>query len=271
MVLLAFAATWRAWADAWSLVDVAGDNSHVLLAPLVIAWLAWARRGRLPYIRVSGRWLGPPIVAIGWAVGAAGLAGNVTAAFHLGSLMAVIGALVTAMGKGVVTRMVPVAFATLFLIPVPQLVRQWMAVPLQTTTALIADGVLDAVGVNSRVMGNTLVVNGKSVMIAEACNGMPMVFGLVLVTYAFVFAWPMRNGVRWALLLLAPFVTLACNVVRTVPLVWTYAHRSAELANWLHTWSGWLMLPVGFVVLLGVVRALRWFDVPVERYRLAAQ
>ena len=271
MSALAVLATWRAWADVYSLVDVNGDNSHVYLVPLVFAWLLWVRRGRIPHVRVTGRWAGPVLIALGWAVAAVGLGQNRAAAYHLGSLAVVVGAFVSVCGKGVLLRFMPVAFSLLFLIPIPQYFRQRLAAPLQTDTAAITDGLLDVLGVDSHVAGNTIVVNGKSVMIAEACNGMPMVFGLLLVTYAFAFAWPMRPWVRWMLLILSPVVTLACNVLRTTPLVWAYAERSRESADWLHAWSGWLMLPLAFLVLLGFVRALRWFDVSVDRFRLAAQ
>jgi exosortase len=273
-LLLAAVAVWatsRAWSDAWALADINGENSHVFLAPLVVVWLAWVRRARLPHVRVTGRWSGLALIIAGWIISANGVEQNFAAAFHLGSLLIVVGAFVSVCGKGAVLRFLPAAVALLFLIPVPQRVRQDLAIPLQTTTAWLTDGVLDAIGVDSQVAGNTLIVNGKSIMIAEACNGMPMVFGLMLVTYAFAFAWPMRNGVRWALLILSPLVTLGCNVLRTVPLVWTYANRSRETFEWLHTYSSWVMLPLAFVLLLGVVQALRWLEVPVERYRLAGQ
>ncbi len=271
MAALGSWATWRAWVDAWSLADINGENSHVFLAPFVVLWLFWVRRGRLPHVRVTGRWIGVLMIAAGWAFATFGLWNNVAAAFHIGSLAIVLGAFVSVCGKGSVLRFMPAAFGLLFLIPVPQYIRQRLAIPLQTTTARLTDGVLDAIGIQSQVAGNTLIVDGKSVMIADACNGMPMVFGLLLVTYAFVFAWPMRNSVRWMLLILSPLVTLGCNVLRTVPLVWTYANRSREEFEWLHTYSSWMMLPLAFLLLLGVVRALRWFDVPVDRYRLAAQ
>lgn len=271
MAALGVWATWSAWVDAWAIVDIRGDNNHVFLAPLVVLWLFWVRRGRLPHVRVTGRWLGIALILFGWLVRWAGLSNNTAAAFHAGSLVVVVGAFVSVCGKGSILRFVPAAAALLFLIPVPQRLRQELAIPLQTTTAWLTDGVLDAMGVQSQVAGNTLIVNGKSVAIVEACNGMPMVFGLLLVTYAFAFAWPLRNSVRWMLLILSPLVTLGCNVLRTVPLVWTYANRSRESFEWLHAYSGWLMLPLAFVMLLGVLRALRWLDVQVDRYRLAAQ
>ncbi len=35
--------------------------------------------------------------------------------------------------------------------------------------------------------------------------------------------------------------------------------------------SGWVMLPVSFLILLGIVRALRWALVPLTHYTLAYQ
>jgi hypothetical protein len=37
-----------------------------------------------------------------------------------------------------------------------------------------------------------------------------------------------------------------------------------------HDYAGWLMLPVSFLILLGVIRLLRWAMVPVMKYSLAA-
>ena len=271
MAALAVWATRRAWADAWALADINGENSHVFLAPIVVIWLFWVRRARLPHVRVTGRWVGLALILAGWIMRMRGVEENIAAAFHVGSLLVVVGAFVSVCGKGAVLRFLPAAFALLFLVPVPQKLRQDLAIPLQTTTAWLTDGVLDAIGVDSQVAGNTLIVNGKSVTIAEACNGMPMVFGLMLVTYAFAFAWPMRNSIRWALLILSPLVTLGCNVLRTVPLVWTYANGSRETFETMHAYSSWLMLPLAFLLLLGLLHVLRWLDLPVERYRLAAQ
>jgi len=50
-------------------------------------------------------------------------------------------------------------------------------------------------------MGNTGSVRDRTVMIAEACNGMRSVFMLLLLAYAFAFALPLRNRVRILLLL----------------------------------------------------------------------
>ncbi|MEL7238202.1 MAG: exosortase/archaeosortase family protein [Planctomycetota bacterium] len=271
MAALAVWATWWAWEDAWRLVDLNGDNSHVLMVPIVVVALAWVRRGRVPHVRVTGRYMGLLGIVAGWALMVFGEQESISFFYHLGALLVAIGAAVSICGKGLVLRFMPVIGALLFLVPVPGFIRQDLAIPLQEVTANITAKLLMLVGIDASVAGNTLVVNDRHVMIADACNGMPMAFGLLLVTYAFAFAWPMLNSVRWVLLALTPLVTLACNVLRTTPLTYAYAYSGDDLGNLLHEYTGWLMLPMAFLVLLGIVKLLRWFDLRVDRYRLAAQ
>jgi exosortase/archaeosortase family protein len=100
---------------------------------------------------------------------------------------------------------------------------------------------------------------------------------LFVVGYAPLFAWPLRNRYRWLLLAMSPLVVLACNVIRTMPLVWLDATAQTDptarwrgIADAVHLYSGWFMLPVAFLALAGLIQFLKWCDLRVERYRLAA-
>ncbi len=52
-----------------------------------------------------------------------------------------------------------------------------------------------------------------------------MVFGLILVSYAFAFSLPLRNRVRLLILLASPLAAILCNLVRILPTVWVYGQR----------------------------------------------
>jgi exosortase len=127
-------------------------------------------------------------------------------------------------------------------------------------------------GVETDLNQNTLSINGMSVAVAEACNGMRMVFALVLVSYAFAFGTPLRGYVRTIILMLSPVAALACNIPRLVATVLVYAYGgSKETGDWFHDIAGWFMLPFAFLLLLGITRALRWALLPVEKFTLAYQ
>jgi len=69
------------------------------------------------------------------------------------------------------------------------------------------------------------------VTVAEACNGMRMVFALVLVSYAFAFSMPLRNGVRLVVLAASPLAAIVCNVIRLIPTIWLYGNARREVAG----------------------------------------
>jgi exosortase len=149
------------------------------------------------------------------------------------------------------------------------MVRLTIAAPLENLTAQISELVLNAGGVAVTRSGNLLRVGEQAVNIAEACNGLRMVFALILVSYFFCFALPLRNPVRFMILVASPFAAILCNVVRILPTVWLYRH-STHAGRLFHDYSGWLMLPISFLILLGIIAALRWAMVPVMRYTLAS-
>jgi exosortase len=261
-----------AWRDIGLIASVDEEASHIYLVPIVALWMIWVRRLRLRFCTPGGQFIGPPIVALGWLAYAYGYNHAVQSLWHGGAVLVVIGCILSVLGKNVLFRFLP-AFAVLaFLIPVPGRLRQAIAVPLQTATAASAQAILEVLGIPIERSGNLLSINGHDVAVAEACNGMRMVFALVLVSYAFAYSMPLRNSVRVIVLLASPLAAILCNVVRLIPTVWLYGYApSRTLADRFHDLSGWVMLPLAFLLLLGIIRLLRWALIPVARFNLAYQ
>jgi exosortase/archaeosortase family protein len=92
---------------------------------------------------------------------------------------------------------------------------------------------------------------------------MRLVFPLLLVVYAFCFSLPLRSWVRATLILVSPLVAVACNILRLVPTVWLFGHASAETAQRFHDVSGWCMIGVAFLLLLGLIKVLDLMKIPV--------
>ena len=266
-----FFATFDAWRDIGQIARDDAEQSHVLLVPIVAAWMVWSRRVRLRHCPPSGEWIGPLLVAVGWLLAWFGYHNMVQAAWHMGAVLIVVGAPLTVLGKNVVFKFLPAFLVLVFLVPVPGSVRQFIAVPLQTYTAAVTQAILETFGVTVERAGNVLTINGTEVAVAEACNGMRMVFALILVSYAFAFGLPLRNSARLVVLLGSPVAALICNVIRLLPTVLLYGYANHDLASLFHDASGWLMLPVAFLLLMGVLRVLKWALVPVNRYTLAYQ
>jgi hypothetical protein len=54
-----------------------------------------------------------------------------------------------------------------------------------------------------------------------------------------------------------------------VPTVWAYGWFSTTAAEQFHTISGWAMIAAGFLLLMGIIRILRWAMLPVSPFTLA--
>lgn len=260
-----------AWADIFNIAANDVEQSQIMLVPLVAAWMVWVRRLRLRSCPPGRGWIGPLVLAVGWLLWATGYDRGWQSIWHLGSVLVVIGAGLTATGFSILERFAPAFAVLLLLVPVPGTVREAVSLPLQTIAAASTQGILDVFGVPVERSGNLLTVNGTSVAVAEACNGMRFVFALMLVSYTFAFALPLRWAARAIILVASPLIALVCNCLRLIPTLVLYGYADHRVADAFHDASGWLMLPIAFLVLLGLVSVFRWAMVPVSRYTLAYQ
>lgn len=267
--LAAVAVCHRAWLDMWSIALRDEQNTHILLAPLVVIWLVIVRRERIRKCRPQGEWMGTLILFAGAVVSGFGLEHGHQLMWHGGAVLALVGAVFTALGSMVFARFLPAVVAIAFVIPVPGQVLAAISIPLQAATAEATYVALDLLGVAASRSGNMIEVDGVAVYIAEGSDGLRMIFALVLVAYAFAFGTPLRPGVRGLIVALSPLAADVFNLLRLIPTVLLYAHADRGIAGAFDRVGGWLMVVIAFLVLLSVLRMLRWAKVPLTRYALA--
>lgn len=270
MVMIAVVAWWGRLALSDILAFATGqvDNGYILFAPAVAAYLAWLRRSRLQFLRYRPTLVGVGVIAAGMLLSDWGDRNGVQVAWHFGVLLAIFGCVYSMTGWEVVRQFAPVIIAMLLVVPIPGRIRFAMAAPAQEVSVATAHAVLQLLGFDAVRAGNVITIDGEAVAVGEACNGMRMVFALGLVVFAFVFSVPFRTSTRLLLIALSPVVALLCNIVRLVPTSVAYGWFDPVTAEQIHDIGGWLMLPLALLMLMGVVRMLRWLDLPVMNWRL---
>ena len=250
--------------DIIRIVQKDEEASHILLVPLVFARIAWVRRGNLKGVSLGPSLWGPAIILAGvgfW------LFGNIKAMqifWHFGAILAMFGAFVCVNGTEIVRRLWPAFLVLLFLMPMPGMIRQPLALFLQNVSAQATEVVIVALGFELVRHGNLLLINDYPVGIAEACNGMRMISMLILVVFAFVFSEKIRPWVQVVLVVLAAPMAIILNIFRLVPTVLCYGFLSPELADQLHDWLGWVMVLASYFMLLGIIVLMRWLLLPME-------
>ena len=176
------------------------------------------------------------------------------------------GCLLSVLGLDVLRQFLPVFGALLLVVPVPWAVHEGVTVPLMVRVADLSLLLYEAVGVAAERQGGWLVVDGAAVPLVAAC-GAPGLKATFLIAFGLAFGQPLKTWVRVLILASTPLAAVLCQVAGTLLAVWMVAMavdgQSVDLL------TGWIVLPVVFILLLGLVKLLDWASVPVQYYTLA--
>jgi hypothetical protein len=176
---------------------------------------------------------------------------------------------ISILGRQVLYAYLPAFIVLLALVPPPIAWAEQLAQPLQVAVGQLTVWVYSGFGWETSLAAQHLRIGPTSVRLVDVCGGLPMALSLFLVSYGFVFGTPLRMSVRLAVLLLSPLSAILCSTVALICTFWLYGDLSLEMADvWLRV-SEWLMLMVGFLLLIAAIRMLTWASVPVRRYALA--
>ncbi|MDG2029779.1 MAG: exosortase/archaeosortase family protein [Phycisphaerales bacterium] len=272
LLLLAFFLARGAWIDMLSRAIRDPENGQALFAPIVALYLFWLRRSRLQFIRYRPSMLGPLVIIVGALTSWWGIEKDILLLWHGGAVVLLIGCILTMTGIEVIRQFLPAIICLFFLIPTPGSVRVALAAPLQSFATAVTIGILDMTNVLAVRHGSVILIGEDQIPVAigEACNGMRMVFALLLVVYGFVFSMPFRLGTRLFLFLVSPFIALACNIFRLFLTSLAYTFLPPAEADSFHWMAGLVMLPLALFLLFGIVRLLKWLDIPIMSWRLAS-
>jgi exosortase len=221
----------------------------LLLAPLA-GWLAW-RRGLAPSRTPN------PVLGSALLLGAVvlrylgGLAAELfTMRFSI--VLALAGATVFAWGFGQLRRWwLPAALLALS-VPIPTLVTNALALPLQFRASSMGATLLAWRHVPVELAGNVINLPGRRLFVTEACSGLRSLTALLSLGVLIGGLWLRSVPSRLLLIALAIPVAIAVNAVRvflTGFLVYFVDPALGE--GFMHLTEGWLLFVVAFVILGG--------------------
>ena len=267
LIVLAVYAFRGPWAELANEVLRREDNGYVFIVPLAAGYLFWLRRQRFRFVKRRPSLIGLVLLGLAAAMAWWGVETDTRVSAHLAAILSLVACFVTFTGVSALRYFLPVVLVLLFLIPIPGELRRMIAVGLQGMAVFVTNDVLEIVGVPSERHGNMIMIRGSPILVGEACDGMRMVMALALTYFTFVFSVPLKLVMRLLLLVISPLVAIACNLVRLIATALAYAYSTPELAESVHDVAGWFMLPLAIFILLGLVRLLRWMDLPVYSWR----
>jgi exosortase D (VPLPA-CTERM-specific) len=261
------------------------DNySHGLLVPFVIGYIVWLEFDKLKTAREKPLfWLGGSVILFALVQLLGGTLGAELFTQRISLMLMLVGIVVYFFGAKILKFLV-VPFALLLLaIPIPQIIFNKIAFPLQIWASQLAIWGIRLFEVASVRKGNVIEIlpRGATQIIAlevvEACSGIRSL--MTLVTLALILAYFTRtkrdfveNGWlsllknydfwRTVILMLAAIpiaiLTNAARVTATGVLTFYYGKQATE--SFVHDVSGWLVYVVALGLLIALNFLLKKFD-----------
>ncbi len=236
------------------------DNySHGFLIVPIALYFVWERRARLAEAVPRQSVLGLVVVALSVVVLGAGVLGAELFLTRVSMLGVLAGAVLFIYGwRHLRILAFPLAFLVL-MIPIPAIIFNQIAFPLQLLASRFGEVVLTLVGVPVLREGNVITLSNTSLEVAEACSGIRSLISLLTLAIVYGYLVDRRNWTRVALALASIPVAIVANGFRVAGTGIAAHFFGPEAAQgFFHEFSGWLVFVFAFVMLFAVQRAIAW-------------
>jgi exosortase len=244
------------------------NYSHGFLIVPLAMFFAWERRQRLAGTPNAPSWAGLLVVLAALALVVVGTLGAELFLTRVSLIVMMAGALLFLHGWGHLRILGwPLAFL-LLMVPLPAIVFNQIAFPLQLLASRVGTTAIQACAVPVLREGNVIILANTSLEVADACSGIRSLISLLTLGIVYGYFADPRPWMRAVIALATIPIAIAANAARvagTGVLAHYYGPQAAE--GFFHTFSGWLVFVVAFLMLFVLVRALArlWPIVPPYR------
>jgi exosortase len=230
------------------------DNySHGFLVVPIMGYLIWERRATLTATPVRPSSIGLFVVVASLAVLAAGVLGSELFLTRLSMLGVIGGAILFVAGKQHLWILLFPIGMLLIAIPIPAIVFNQIAFPLQLLASRFGAAALAVAGVPVLREGNLMVLANTTLEVAEACSGIRSLISLLTLGIVIGYFTDRRAWVRTLIALVTIPIAIFANGVRvagTGIAAHYFGPQAAE--GFLHKFSGWLVFVLALILLFGV-------------------
>ncbi len=255
--------------EQWASDD---DYTHgFLILPLAL-YFTWEKRDTLRRLTPVPNPLGAALLALGLLMLVVGSIGAELFLQRFSLIVVLAGLVWLILGTQLLHELAfPLAFLV-FMVPLPAIVMNAVAFPLQLFAAQTATLCMETAGIPVLREGNTIVLANTTLEVAEACSGIRslqalLALGAVYGHFTQKVAWK-----KWALVVLSVPIAIAANAFRVAGTGFLAHYVGPEAAQgFYHSFAGWLVFGVAFVLLLGAGTLLsKLKDAPLARSAEAA-
>lgn len=247
------------------------NYSHGLLVPFVIAFVVWQLKDMIASRIDPSKWLGAASVVAALLMLIAGTLGAELFMQRISLIVMLAGIVIYFLGRKVL-MLIAVPFALLVLaIPIPQIVFNRIAFPLQIWASQMAVWGIRLFEVPTLRKGNVIDILPKgstqtiSLEVVEACSGIRSLMTLVTLSLILTYFTRRRDGGGFANLTRSDLTRAVLLMIAAVPIavltnaarvagtgVMTYYWGKQATDGTLHDASGWVVYVAALAMLIGL-------------------
>lgn len=238
------------------------DNfSHGFLIPLISLFMIWQKREELQQQKIDPNILGLLIVLLAMCMHIVGAISAEMFTMRSSMLICIMGVVIFFFGFRIfLIAAVPFLYL-FFMIPIPKIIWNQIAFPLQLMAAAISAEVVQFIGITVLREGNILHLSNTSLEVVDACSGLRSLMSLLALSAAVAFISNLRTQHKWFLFLSAVPIALLVNIIRLVATAILAKLCGPETAQgFLHDLSGFIVFIVAFILLYLMQSTFSWIE-----------
>lgn len=227
--------------------------SHGFLIPFVAVYMVWHKKEILNTIEIKPSTPGLFVIIFGMLCYLAGTIGAELFVMRSSMIITIAGMVIYLLGiKMFKTIFIPIIYLFI-MIPIPAIIWNKLAFPLQLFAADLSSDVIDMIGIPVLREGNVLHLANTTLEVVDACSGLRSLTSLLALSGAFAYIAPLGNLKKWILFFFAVPIAVIVNIVRLTITAAMAIYIGPEAAQgFLHEMSGIIVFVVALLLIYTV-------------------
>lgn len=237
------------------------DYSHGYFIPFLSAYFIYSMHKQLTELEIRANNWGLVLILLGLAQLLVGKIGSEFFLQRTSLILVILGLILFLLGWDFFKKLLFPVLYLLFMIPLPAIIWNKIAFPMQLFASAITENVVYTIGIPIFREGNVLHLAETTLEVVAACSGLRSLMTMFALSGALAFLSTLTTGKKWILFLSAAPIAVIANITRLSSTAVLASYYGPEVAHgFLHDFSGLVVFVLGLMMLMGVNTMLRNFN-----------
>lgn len=229
------------------------DYSHGYFIPFLTAYFIYIWRKKLVKLEINPNSLGLIFVGMGLVQLIVGKVGSEFFIQRTSMIPVLLGGVLYLLGWDFLKKLFYPICYLLFMIPLPAIIWNKIAFPMQLFASGITENVVSFIGIPIYREGNVLHLAETTLEVVAACSGLRSLMTMFALAGALAFLSSVPHWKKWILFFSAAPIAVVANITRLTGTAILASFFGSEVAHgFLHDFSGMVVFIIGLSMLIGV-------------------